>query len=58
MRKRLIKLVVNWKKEKKDKSIFLKSFSEKFYSNILDDNNFIISGLKLKMNLLQLAWAL
>ena len=47
-KKKLIKLVINWKKEKKDKSIFLKSFSEKFYSNILDDNNFIISGLKLK----------
>ncbi len=47
-RLKLIKLAIGWKKEKKDESIFLKSFSEKFYSNVIEDNNLIVSGLKLK----------
>ena len=46
-RQKLVKLAIEWKKAKKDKSTFLKSFSDKFYSNILDDTNFIVSGLKL-----------
>ncbi len=47
-RRKLIKLAIEWKKEKNKKSIFLKSFSENFYANIIDDNNLIVSGLKLK----------
>ena len=47
-KQKLIEIAIKWKKEKKDKSIFLKSFSEKFYSSIIDDNNLIVSGLKLK----------
>ena len=46
-KKKLIKKAIDWKKEKKNKSGFLRSFSEKFYSNILDDKSIVISGLKL-----------
>ncbi len=46
-KKKLIKKALGWKKEKKNKLVFLKSFSEKFYSKILDDKNIIVSALKL-----------
>jgi len=46
-KKKLIKKVIEWKKEKNIRSAFLKTFSEKFYLNILDDKDIVISGLKL-----------
>lgn len=46
-KKKLIKKIIYWKKNRKTNSKFLKSFSEKFYTDILNDKNIIISGLKL-----------
>jgi len=46
-KKKLIKQIINWKKDRKIDSNFLKSFSEEFYINIINDKSIIISGLKL-----------
>ena len=46
-KKNLINKAILWKKEKMKKSKFVVSFSEKFYCNLIDDKNIIISGLKL-----------
>ena len=46
-KKNLINKVILWKKEKNNKLKFPKSFSDKFYFNFINDDNVILSGLKL-----------
>ena len=46
-KKNLIKKIIEWKKEKNENSNFLKSFTERFYSNFSNDEKLIVSGLKL-----------
>ena len=54
-KKKLIKKIIDWKKERKIYSGFSKSFSEKFYTNVISDKNIIISGIKINNDFIALS---
>lgn len=53
-KKILIKKVIQWKKEKKENDI-IDSFTDNFYLNFVNNDNFVVSGLKLNNNYISIS---